>query len=572
MALFALQEQLRPDARETLDRLAKAGVRLKLISGDNPQTVAALTRQIGLVLEGPPMSGLDLESLDDAGLADAVGRATIFGRVPPSLKARLVEALRGAGYWVAMVGDGVNDVLSLKQAHLGISMQSGSQATRAVADMVLLEDSFSALPTAVVEGQRIISGMQDSLHLFLARAMYMSLVILGAALLGLAIPVSPRHNTVLGLLTVGVPALVPGLLGSSRAAGSRFAAPHPAPHHPAGRRVRRHRRSALRVLLGQFERRGGPNRIHDVRHVLRPGAPAAARAADRRVDVGRRCRRSRHPTDVADDWRCWLSTPVSSSSSRSATSSSWCPWPGRTSPLIAALAVAWAVVGDGALARRGSWTGSGRCFSPPQRLMLLRGRDVPACSSASASATWARTRSRSRSRPADTSLAVLPIASQLRLEIADEVELGANGGHGLQQPCRVELGLLLGQRSDGVQPRQTQRRQERVRVRGLRVDDAQHVPGTHVERGDAGRRMDGREHRHRDGGAAISFGVRKLVANLAPRDGPVLGLDDHAQLATAAELRVHGQHEIALLGAHDVAARRTGSFDGVSGAADRFAE
>ena len=106
-----------------------------------------------------------------------------------------------------MVGDGVNDVLSLKQAHLGISMQSGSQATRAVADMVLLEDSFSALPAAVVEGQRIISGMQDSLHLFLTRAMYMSLVIFGAALLGLAMPVSPRHNTVLALLTVGIPAL-----------------------------------------------------------------------------------------------------------------------------------------------------------------------------------------------------------------------------------------------------------------------------------------------------------------------------------------------------------------------------
>ena len=86
-------------------------------------------------------------------------------------------------------------------------MQSGSQATRAVADMILLEDSFSALPAAVVEGQRIISGMQDSLHLFLARAMYMSLVILGAAFLGLAVPVSPRHNTVLALITVGIPAL-----------------------------------------------------------------------------------------------------------------------------------------------------------------------------------------------------------------------------------------------------------------------------------------------------------------------------------------------------------------------------
>jgi cation-transporting ATPase E len=207
LALFALREQLRPDAKETLERLAAAGVTLKLISGDNPTTVAALTRQIGLVLEGVPTSGIDLHEMDDAGLADAVGKATIFGRVPPSLKARLVDALRSRGYWVAMIGDGVNDVLSLKQAHLGISMQSGSQATRAVADMVLLEDSFSALPLAVVEGQRIISGMQDSLHLFLSRAMYMSIVIFGVALVGQAMPVSPRHNTVLALVTVGLPAL-----------------------------------------------------------------------------------------------------------------------------------------------------------------------------------------------------------------------------------------------------------------------------------------------------------------------------------------------------------------------------
>jgi len=207
LALFALREQLRPDARETLERLTAAGVRLKLISGDNPVTVAALTRQLGLVLEGPPTSGLDLAEMDDEGLAHAVGKATIFGRVPPSLKARLVEALRASGYWVAMIGDGVNDVLSLRQAQLGISMQSGSQATRAAADMVLLDDSFAALPLAVVEGQRIISGMQDSLHLFLSRAMYMSIVIFGAAILGLAVPVSPRHNTVLALITVGIPAL-----------------------------------------------------------------------------------------------------------------------------------------------------------------------------------------------------------------------------------------------------------------------------------------------------------------------------------------------------------------------------
>ena len=207
VALLALREQLRSDARATLARFTDAGVLLKLISGDNPATVAALSRQVGLTLDGGVVSGIDLAELDDAALAEAVDGAQVFGRVPPSLKARLVSALRDRGHWVAMVGDGVNDVLSLKQAHLGVSMQSGSQATRAVADIVLLEDSFAALPEAVIEGQRIISGMQDSLHLFLARAMYMALVIFGAAMLGLVLPVSPRHNTVLALITVGIPAL-----------------------------------------------------------------------------------------------------------------------------------------------------------------------------------------------------------------------------------------------------------------------------------------------------------------------------------------------------------------------------
>jgi cation-transporting ATPase E len=207
VALVALREQIRPDARATLARFDDAGVALKLISGDNPDTVAALSRRVGLSLDGSAVSGLELEGLDDAGLRAAVARSSVFGRVPPSLKARLVLALRKGGHWVAMVGDGVNDVLSLKQAHLGISMQSGSQATRAVADIVLLDDSFAALPEAVIEGQRIIAGMHDCLHVFLTRSMYMALAILGASLLGLAIPVTPKHNTVVALLTVGIPSL-----------------------------------------------------------------------------------------------------------------------------------------------------------------------------------------------------------------------------------------------------------------------------------------------------------------------------------------------------------------------------
>ena len=207
LAVLVLQEQIRPDARATLARFADAGVTLKLISGDNPVTVAALARHVGLSLDGEAISGLELAGMDDAALAEAVRTRSVFGRVPPSLKARLVGSLRESGEWVAMVGDGVNDILSLKQAQLGISMQSGSQATRAVADIVLLEDSFSALPEAVLEGQRIIAGMHDSFAVFLTRVLYMALAILGASLVGLAMPVDPKLNTVVALLTVGIPAL-----------------------------------------------------------------------------------------------------------------------------------------------------------------------------------------------------------------------------------------------------------------------------------------------------------------------------------------------------------------------------
>ncbi|MBX3031647.1 MAG: HAD-IC family P-type ATPase [Chloroflexi bacterium] len=225
LGVVVLRERIRPDARSTLARFADAGVSLKLISGDNPVTVGALARQVGLHLDGAVVSGLDLQDLDDVALGDAVRDGSVFGRVPPSLKARLVGALRTDGEWVAMVGDGVNDILSLKQANLGIAMQSGSPATRAVADIVLLEDSFAALPEAVIEGQRIIAGMRDSLVLFLTRVVYMALAILVTASVGLAMPVDPKHNTVVALLTVGIPALA--MAWWARPARAE---PHPMPH------------------------------------------------------------------------------------------------------------------------------------------------------------------------------------------------------------------------------------------------------------------------------------------------------------------------------------------------------
>jgi cation-transporting ATPase E len=203
----SLSDELRPEAQTTLRDFAEAGVQLKIISGDNPQTVAALTRQAGLGADGRVISGLELAKMDEAQLALTAEEATIFGRITPQQKEQLVRVLRNKGYYVAMIGDGVNDVLSLKQAQLGIAMQSGSQATRSVADIVLLNDSFAVLPGVLREGQRIVNGMQDIVRLFLTRTFYVTLLVLGTAIVGVAFPVTPKHNSILALLTVGIPTL-----------------------------------------------------------------------------------------------------------------------------------------------------------------------------------------------------------------------------------------------------------------------------------------------------------------------------------------------------------------------------
>jgi cation-transporting ATPase E len=207
LALLSFSDELRPEAQRTLSEFSAAGIRLKIISGDNPHTVAALARQAGFDRQARAVSGLELAGMDEAEFARTADEASIFGRITPQQKERLVRALRGQGQYVAMIGDGVNDVLSLKQAQLGIAMESGSQATRSVADIVLLGDSFSALPAAFREGQRIIRGMQDIMRLFLARTLYITMLIVGASIIGTPFPVIPKHNFILALLTVGIPTL-----------------------------------------------------------------------------------------------------------------------------------------------------------------------------------------------------------------------------------------------------------------------------------------------------------------------------------------------------------------------------
>jgi cation-transporting P-type ATPase E len=206
LGFITLGDELRPGMRQTLEAFQKAGVRLKIISGDNPGTVAALARQAGFEINTPPVSGLELAQMDAAEMDRVVEQANIFGRVTPQQKEQMVKSLRNRGNYVAMVGDGVNDVLSLKQANLAIALQSGSQATRSVADLILLDDSFTVLPEVLSEGQRILNGMQDILKLFLTRILYVALLILSTGFVG-SFPLSPKNSSILSLFSVGVPSL-----------------------------------------------------------------------------------------------------------------------------------------------------------------------------------------------------------------------------------------------------------------------------------------------------------------------------------------------------------------------------
>jgi cation-transporting ATPase E len=204
LGLIAFRDQLRGEAADTLLRFIQAGVAVKIISGDDPDTVVALARQAGLDGDLVSISGHELEALDTDSFSRAAGETTVFGRITPAQKELLVDALRARGHYVAMIGDGVNDVLSLKKANLAISMGSGSQATRGVADLVLMDDSFAAVAQAVEEGQRILNGMQDILKLFLTRIATVGLVVV-SSLVVVSFPIELRNASALTIFTVGIP-------------------------------------------------------------------------------------------------------------------------------------------------------------------------------------------------------------------------------------------------------------------------------------------------------------------------------------------------------------------------------
>jgi cation-transporting ATPase E len=228
-ALVVLEQRVRPDARETLDYFASQKVSVKVISGDNAVSVGAVAGSLGL--EGQTMDARQLPQEQDQ-LADTLEEYTTFGRVRPDQKRAMVHALQSRGHTVAMTGDGVNDVLALKDADIGVAMGSGSSASRAVAQIVLLDNRFATLPYVVAEGRRVIGNIERVSNLFLTKTVYSVLLAVLVGLAGLAskffgsdpllFPFQPIHVTIAAWFTIGIPAFVLSLAPNKERAHSGF--------------------------------------------------------------------------------------------------------------------------------------------------------------------------------------------------------------------------------------------------------------------------------------------------------------------------------------------------------------
>ncbi|CAM5577157.1 MULTISPECIES: HAD-IC family P-type ATPase [Streptomyces] len=218
-ALVVLEQRLRPDAADTLRYFTEQDVRAKVISGDNAVSVGAVAAKLGL--EGTAVDARRLPA-ERPQMAKALDAGTVFGRVTPQQKRDMVGALQSRGHTVAMTGDGVNDVLALKDADIGVAMGSGSEATRAVAQIVLLDNSFATLPSVVAEGRRVIGNITRVATLFLVKTVYSVLLAVLVVCWQVEYPFLPRHLTLLSTLTIGVPAFFLALAPNKERARPRF--------------------------------------------------------------------------------------------------------------------------------------------------------------------------------------------------------------------------------------------------------------------------------------------------------------------------------------------------------------
>ncbi|MFF3810037.1 HAD-IC family P-type ATPase [Streptomyces bacillaris] len=220
-ALVVLEQRLRPDAAETLKYFAQQNVATKVISGDNAVSVGAVAGKLGLAGAENTLDARRMPTDPDE-MATAMEQNAVFGRVTPQQKQDMVAALQSRGHTVAMTGDGVNDVLALKDADIGVSMGSGSEATRAVAQIVLLNNSFATLPSVVAEGRRVIGNITRVATLFLTKTVYSVLLAILVVCSQVEYPFLPRHLTLLATLTIGVPAFFLALAPNKERAQPHF--------------------------------------------------------------------------------------------------------------------------------------------------------------------------------------------------------------------------------------------------------------------------------------------------------------------------------------------------------------
>ncbi|MFF7410714.1 HAD-IC family P-type ATPase [Streptomyces lydicus] len=220
-ALVVLEQRLRRDAPDTLRYFGEQGVATKIISGDNAVSVGAVAAKLGLPGADAAVDARGLPAEREARAA-ALDETTVFGRVTPQEKRDMVGALQARGHTVAMTGDGVNDVLALKDADIGVAMGSGAEATRAVAQIVLLDNSFATLPSVVAEGRRVIGNITRVATLFLTKTVYSVLLAILVACWQIPYPYLPRHLTLLSTLTIGVPAFFLALAPNTERARPHF--------------------------------------------------------------------------------------------------------------------------------------------------------------------------------------------------------------------------------------------------------------------------------------------------------------------------------------------------------------
>lgn len=217
IALVRCSERIRDDARKTLKWFREQGVRCRVISGDNPTTVAAVAAKVGLTGDRKP-AAMDARKLpeDINELAKVLENVDVLGRVLPHQKKAIVQALHTQGHVVAMTGDGVNDTLALKEADLGVAMGNAAPAAKAVAQVVLVDSRFSHLPDVVARGRQVMANMERVAGLFLVKTVYSALISAGVVLLALHFPYLPRHIAYIGSLTIGIPAFLLALAPNTR--------------------------------------------------------------------------------------------------------------------------------------------------------------------------------------------------------------------------------------------------------------------------------------------------------------------------------------------------------------------